>query len=33
VLRRLREPSAEPVTVQLEPELVVRGSTCPPRAR
>jgi LacI family transcriptional regulator len=33
VLKRLRQPSAEPVTVQLEPELVVRGSTCAPRQR
>jgi LacI family transcriptional regulator len=30
VLEQLQSPSAEPVTVLLEPELVVRGSTCPP---
>jgi LacI family transcriptional regulator len=30
VLERLQSPSAEPVTVLLEPELVVRGSTCAP---
>jgi LacI family transcriptional regulator len=31
VLKRLQDPSLEPVTVLLEPELVVRGSTCPAR--
>jgi LacI family transcriptional regulator len=30
VLERLQAPSAEPITVRLEPELVVRGSTSPP---
>jgi LacI family transcriptional regulator len=30
VLKRLQDPSFEPVTVLLEPELVVRGSTSPP---
>jgi LacI family transcriptional regulator len=29
VLERLRNPSARPITVQLPPELVVRGSTAP----
>jgi LacI family transcriptional regulator len=33
VLKRLRQPSVEPVTVQLEPELVVRRSTCVPAIR
>jgi LacI family transcriptional regulator len=32
LLSRLQDPSLEPVTVSLEPELVVRGSTCPPSA-
>jgi LacI family transcriptional regulator len=32
VLQRLRDPSASPVTLLLEPELVVRGSTAPPRS-
>ena len=31
LLRRLDDPSSEPVTVLLQPQLVVRGSTCPPR--
>ena len=30
VLDRLRDPSAKPVTIRLQPELVVRGSTSPP---
>jgi LacI family transcriptional regulator len=30
VLERLRNPETEPTTVLLEPELIVRGSTCPP---
>lgn len=30
VLDRLSDPELEPVTVQLEPKLVVRGSTAPP---
>lgn len=32
VLARLQDRSLEPVTVLLDPELVVRGSTCAPRA-
>jgi LacI family transcriptional regulator len=32
LLKRLQDPSFEPVTVLLSPELVVRGSTRPPRA-
>ena len=32
LLRRLDDPSSEPVTVLLQPQLVVRGSTCPPTA-
>jgi LacI family transcriptional regulator len=32
ILKRLEDPSTEPVTLLLEPELVVRGSTAPPRA-
>jgi LacI family transcriptional regulator len=31
VLERLRDPSVEPVTILLEPKLVVRGSTAPPK--
>ena len=31
LLERLRDPDAEPVQVELEPSLVVRGSTGPPR--
>jgi LacI family transcriptional regulator len=31
VLERLRNPAAEPVTVRLEPRLIVRGSTSAPR--
>ncbi len=30
VLNRLRDPKLEPVTVQLDPKLIVRGSTAPP---
>jgi LacI family transcriptional regulator len=32
VLKRLRDPSLEPLTIQLDPELVVRGSTARPAA-
>jgi LacI family transcriptional regulator len=32
VLERLRNPSADPVTVLLRPDLIVRGSTSPPRS-
>jgi LacI family transcriptional regulator len=32
VLKRLRDPSLEPVTIQLDPELIVRGSTARPAA-
>lgn len=32
VLQRLQDPSTEPVTILLEPALVVRGSTSPPRS-
>jgi len=32
LLERLRDPGVEPVQVQLEPSLVVRGSTAPPRS-
>jgi LacI family transcriptional regulator len=32
VLKRLQDPMLEPVTVQLDPELVVRGSTARPAA-
>lgn len=32
VLERLRNPATEPVTIQLEPELIVRGSTSPPNS-
>jgi LacI family transcriptional regulator len=32
VLERIQDPKTEPLTVELEPELVVRGSTSPPRS-
>jgi LacI family transcriptional regulator len=32
ILERLQNPSTEPVTIQLEPHLIVRGSTSPPAA-
>lgn len=32
LLERLRDPDAEPAQVMLEPDLVVRGSTAPPRS-
>jgi LacI family transcriptional regulator len=32
VLKRLRDPGLEPLTIQLDPELVVRGSTARPAA-
>jgi LacI family transcriptional regulator len=32
VLKRLRDPSLEPLTIRLDPELIVRGSTAPPAA-
>ena len=31
LLERIQDPNTEPVTVQLDPELVVRGSTAAPR--
>ena len=32
VLQRIQDPATEPVTLQLDPELVLRGSTAPPRS-
>ena len=32
VLRRIQDPDTEPVTLELDPELVLRGSTAPPRS-
>jgi LacI family transcriptional regulator len=33
LLEHLRDPDAEPVQVMLDPELMIRGSTAPPRFR
>lgn len=32
VLERLQNPAVDPVTVLLQPDLIVRGSTSPPRS-